>query len=207
MTISVEIVSSGFSNVGSVVSAFSTVRNVRVRVIGNARESENPNLMVLPGNGSFGSTSSKLVESELWELILRRHESFQPILGICLGMQLLGDSSEEARTGRGLGIIPGSSKRLNKSLVTPHIGWEQVEWQRQLTGETLPGGDYFFMHSYEFVPNNENAILATSEVGHGTVVSAVMSNSTIGVQFHPEKSSLIGMELLERVCGWANEQN
>ncbi len=126
-----------------------------------------------------------------------------PILGICLGMQLLFDRSEESPGARGLGLIPGDVLRFNGTVKIPHIGWNDVAPVRQsrLFPEARPGV-YYFVHSF-YVPENEMALALTT---HGvTFSSAIGRDNIFGVQFHPEKSQAEGLNLLGnllRVAVW-----
>ena len=124
-----------------------------------------------------------------------------PFLGICLGMQLLASQSTENSTQKGLDLIPGSVELLqpkNKERV-PHVGWNEVQFNKQ--GDSIlydiPNkSDFYFVHSYHFIPQDENHALAVTPYC-GQFVSMVRSNNIIGAQFHPEKSSTTGFQLLK----------
>ena len=204
-TTKIEIVKSGFSNVGSVLSAFSALESTNVSVISEASESKSPHLLILPGNGSFQAATLRLEESGIGDLALERHSKNLPLLGICLGMQLFGETSEESPGAVGLGIIPGSSSILPNVSSVPHVGWEEVLWSTGPDQPHFDEEDFYFMHSYEFVPTNESAVLGRSQVGRELICSSVMQGKTIGVQFHPEKSSRAGQRLLLGLQIWLNE--
>jgi glutamine amidotransferase len=201
----IEIVNLNVSNIGSVLSAFSEMESVEVKVIQSFSESKRPHLLVLPGNGSFKPATQRLNSSGIRDLALSRHSQEAPILGICLGMQLLGDASEEAPGILGLGLVPGSSRVLPRSGIVPHVGWETVNWKDDAKISNLDDTDFYFMHSFAFCPTQDSSELAHSNVGTERITSAVLEQKTLGLQFHPEKSSKAGQALLRQILIWANE--
>jgi glutamine amidotransferase len=125
-----------------------------------------------------------------------------PLLGICLGMQLLADYGYEGARTPGLGLLPGEVRYLERQEPTeriPHVGWNEVN-QQQPEHELFQGipdrADFYFVHSYHFIPANQEHVLATTPYC-GTIVSAVSSGLIFGTQFHPEKSSKNGLRLLQ----------
>ena len=126
-----------------------------------------------------------------------------PVLGICLGFQLLAEFSEEGNLA-GLGYIPGKVRRLNKALLpVPHTGWNSVEQKstHPLFKGIKNGRDFYFVHSYEMRVNQPEQILAATDYG-GEVICGVGFENIVGVQFHPEKSQKNGLQLLENFCRW-----
>jgi imidazole glycerol-phosphate synthase subunit HisH len=155
--------------------------------------------VVLPGVGAFGRCMEQLRESGLEPVVHEAVEAGKPFLGICIGMQMLFDSSEEAPGVKGLGIIPGEVRRLTVTTERlPHMGWNTVKIR---TGSNLFNGIedgtwLYFVHSYAPVPDDEAVIAATTEYG-GTVVAAVEQGPLWATQFHPEKSATFGLRLLK----------
>lgn len=198
---SVVIVDYGLGNIWSVRNAFEFV-GAKVSVSSRASEIAAAESLVLPGVGSFGSGMQNLrargLVDALDEAVLKRGAS---ILGICLGMQLLADGSEEAPGVEGLGWIPGQVMRFrDKSLRLPHMGFNAAV---PVGGESPyfrsgDGGapDFYFVHSYCFVPDDEAHVLARTGYG-GDFVSAVRKDNIVGVQFHPEKSQSNGLRLIQ----------
>jgi glutamine amidotransferase len=155
--------------------------------------------LVVPGVGAFPRAMRNLHELGLSELIVERAAAGAPVLGICLGMQVLFERSVEYEPTPGLGVITGEVTRLRTNgLRLPHIGWNRAEFTRSspLT-ESLPaGGAHFYhVHSLAARPADDDDVLATSEYGE-RFVTAVQRHSVFGVQFHPEKSSTHGLALL-----------
>lgn len=162
--------------------------------------------LVLPGVGAFGQASSRLQELGLDEAIKQSALAGKPFLGICLGYQLLFDSSEESPEALGLGLLKGQVRKLKPTTDArvPHIGWNAVQSVEcnpipGLTDEAL----FYFVHSFVPEPAEREAISAWSRHGE-TFVSGIMWRNMIGVQFHPEKSGKAGMELLK---GWISSRN
>lgn len=197
---SVLIVDYGLGNLWSVKNAFEFV-GAKVRVSANPAEVAAANCLVLPGVGSFGTGMQNLhtrgLVAALNEAVV---EKGAHIMGICLGMQLLADGSEEAPGVRGLGLISGQVMKFrDNSLRLPHMGFNAavpVGVDRNFF-QSADGGmlDFYFVHSYCFVPNNEAHVLTRTNYG-GEFVSAVQKGNITGVQFHPEKSQSNGLLLI-----------
>lgn len=158
--------------------------------------------VVLPGVGAFHEAMNSLGRSgfvgPLQELA---RGGRTPILGICLGMQLLADESEEHGLHKGLSLIPGRVTRLIESEIenkVPNIGWCQTAFQRRSVFMPDDAGSrtFYYVHSYHFVPRNAGAVAATIRLGSKEVVAAVEQGSVAGIQFHPEKSQDDGLDLL-----------
>jgi glutamine amidotransferase len=162
--------------------------------------------LVLPGVGAFPKAMRNLRELGLIELILARAHEGTPLLGICLGMQLLFDGSEELGTTPGLGLVGGEVTRLQAGgLRIPHIGWNEVRFERSsslLADLPEPGCPFYHVHSYAARPADRDAVVGTTEYGE-RFATIVGRGSVFGVQFHPEKSSVNGLRLLDdfvRIC-------
>jgi len=155
--------------------------------------------IILPGVGHFSATTI-LEQTGLRTAILLQVERGVPFLGVCVGMQWMFDSSEEAPTIPGLGLIPGKCERFPADVKSPHVGWNSLarnNGSRLFRG--IPSGSFvYFTHSYRAPV--VNATVARSEYG-GEFSAAVEQDHLYGVQFHPEKSGAIGLKLLENFCG------
>jgi glutamine amidotransferase len=158
--------------------------------------------LVLPGVGAFATVMRQLSQAnligQLREDVL---EDRKPFLGICLGMQILADVGNEFESCPGLGYIAGSDDEIDaraQGLPVPHMGWNQLEFTRQSTLfdgiEDSPS--FYFVHSYQFNPKEQSAIVATCEYG-GNITACVEQDNIFGVQFHPEKSQRAGLQLLK----------
>ena len=155
--------------------------------------------VVLPGVGAFGRCMEQLRESGLEPVVHEAVEAGKPFLGICVGMQMLFDASEEAPGTKGLGIVPGEVRRLTvTSERLPHMGWNTLTIRRgsKLFDGIGDGSWLYFVHSYAPVPADEAVTAATTEYG-GTVVAAIEQGRVWATQFHPEKSAANGLRLLK----------
>lgn len=166
--------------------------------------------VVLPGVGAFPQAMAELSRRGLAEVIQEISLSGTPLLGICLGMQLLFDESEEFGLTKGLGIIPGRVQPIEPSISgsfkvkIPHIGWTPIEpaagkcWKDTILGSNAPGDAVYFVHSHMSCPIHESARLAECIYAGRTIVAAIHSASVFGCQFHPEKSGETGLKILEK---------
>jgi imidazole glycerol-phosphate synthase subunit HisH len=164
--------------------------------------------LVVPGVGAFPTAMRNLNNLGLAELIREQASSARPLLGICLGMQLLFANSEELGSTPGLGLIPGEVRWLaTGGLRVPHIGWNEVRFERRsplLSGLPNDGCPFYHVHSLAAWPENEDDVVATSEYGQ-RFATMVEHGSVLGVQFHPEKSSTDGLRMLENFVGLCAE--
>jgi len=157
---------------------------------------------ILPGVGAFGDAMANLRASGLDAVVRAYAGSGKPLLGICLGMQLLFDESEEHGRHEGLGLLPGRVVRFAGSYKVPHMGWNELTWvqlESPLFREVAPGHVYF-VHSYHALPDRPEDLLAVTDYG-GPVTAIVGRDMLFGMQFHPEKSGEVGMALLDRFLG------
>lgn len=204
----VEVLDLGINNLRSLVLALKRAGADSVEVLQDANQSKVSNLIVLPGVGSFGAAIDELEKRSYRDLIETRAKSGASIMGICLGMQLLGRASEESPEAKGLGLVPGVSKLLPKEsgMRVPNVGWYSTENARpESPFQSLSSQrDFYFVHSYHFVPDNGADVLCHSAYGNSKFVSGIQRERVIGFQFHPEKSADVGGLLLEEVIRWAH---
>jgi glutamine amidotransferase len=198
LAVRVAVADYGAGNLRSVCSALERA-GARPSVTEDPREVESAGLAVIAGVGNTGAAATGLEERRLASALLARVRSGRPLLGICVGMQLLFGESEEG--GAGLGILPGRVERLRAARV-PHMGWNEL----RLTApsrllDELDGEDVYFAHSYACVPE---ATITVAEVGHdGAVVAAIEHGPVAGVQFHPERSGAAGARVLRNALAWS----
>jgi glutamine amidotransferase len=159
--------------------------------------------IILPGVGAFPEAMRRLAGLGLIEPIRERAAAGVPLLGICLGMQLLFESSDEHEGAAGLGLLPGSVSRLSApGLKVPHIGWNTVTFTRPsaLTEGLGEAAAFYHVHTYACLPREESDVVGRGDYG-GPFVSIVERGNVMGAQFHPEKSSSDGLALLRNFAG------
>ena len=159
--------------------------------------------LVLPGVGAFAMAMERIGELGLDEVVRERVDAGTPVLGICLGYQLLFESSTELGGATGLGLLEGTVDGLDApGLKVPHIGWEPVEWAKdsELTAGIADGTPFYFVHSFTPRPADESDVLGRAAHGE-TFACAIARPPVYGVQFHPEKSSAAGLALLANFAG------
>lgn len=193
----VSLVSYGLGNLGSVVNMLKRV-GAETRLVSTPDEIMASDRLLLPGIGAFDTGIGLLDKQGLAPAIKEFAASGKPVLGICLGMQLLLDGSEEGRL-TGLGLIPGTSKRFagQPHLRVPHMGWNIVTATHDdpLVAGLEPDSRFYFVHSYKVVPERDGDTLGTTTYGE-PFVSMIRSDNVMGAQYHPEKSHAFGMLVL-----------
>jgi len=193
----IALVDYGMGNRRSVQKAFEHVGG-RIRVTSDLGEIRRAPGIVLPGVGAFPRAMENLGELGLGEVLLERARAGVPLLGICLGMQLLFERSSELGGAAGLGLLPGHVDGLKTAgRRLPHIGWNVVRWRRgsSLTAGLPAGAAFYHVHSFVARPADAGEELGSAEYGE-SFASAVERDNVCGVQFHPEKSSRDGLRLL-----------
>ncbi len=201
MTTRIAILNYGMGNLRSVEKALEHV-GVIATITADATEVRGADGLILPGVGAFPRAMERIGEIGLDELIAERHEAGVPILGICLGLQLLFESTTELGGAAGLGLFEGSAAELEADgLKVPHIGWSPVRWERdsRLTEGIPSDTPFYFVHS--FAPRPASAELLGSAVYGARFACAAERGNVFGVQFHPEKSSAAGLRLLSNFAG------
>jgi glutamine amidotransferase len=202
--VSIALVDYGMGNRRSVEKALEHV-GARVRVTGDHDELRAAEGIVLPGVGAFPEGMRRLAELGLDDLLRERAASGVPLLGICLGMQLLFETSTEHRGAVGLGVLPGEVTYLDtRGRRLPHIGWNLVTMTRpaRLTDGLGDAAAFYHVHSLACRPADEADVVGTASYGE-TFASIVERGNVFGAQFHPEKSSRDGLALLRNFTGIA----
>jgi glutamine amidotransferase len=202
------VVDTGLGNVRSVEKALETAAHavgrtgIVVERTRNAERIRQADRLIVPGQGAFRDAAAALDRDGLRELLLERLRAGVPYLGICLGLQLLFETSDEAPGARGLGWFAGHVRRLHgePGLKIPHMGWNQLEADRPLPAPLEAAGGrgawVYFVHSYHAVPEDESLVIARSGYGRNQVTAAVARDNVLATQFHPEKSQRSGLALL-----------
>lgn len=197
----ITIINYGCGNIRAFLNVFTRL-NIPVTVATKPEQVNEATRIILPGVGAFDFVMQSFNKSGLREVVEKKViEDKSPVLGICAGMQILADSSEEG-TEKGLSWIPGKVRHFDFSRVPfktklPHMGWNEINPNGSLLfKDIIAGSRFYFVHSYFFEPMNDSYSLATSNYGI-EFSSAVANENIYGVQFHPEKSHLNGMKLLK----------
>lgn len=202
----VAIINYGMGNLSSVRRAFEDI-GAEAIIANHPSSLYEVNRVVLPGVGAFAEGMAHLNHGgwipALHDVVAHQHK---PLLGICLGMQMLATNGLEGGSSQGLGLIPGMVQKidiLGYKLRIPHVGWNEVHYKTEdVIFKGIPdSSDFYFVHSYAFAPEDDKHLIAT--VSYGLDVAAVIRNGHIfGCQFHPEKSSKAGRQLLKNFMGY-----
>ena len=186
----------GVGNLMSVSNAMHYL-GFETKITSDAKELELADSILLPGVGAFPDAADKLRGPGLDQVLIAESQK-KPILGICLGMQLLLERGEEVRPCEGLGFVKGSVRKINTALKLPHIGWNELHFQNDspLFRGIDEGAYVYFVHSFCAVAEDESQVIARTDYG-ASVVAAVQSGNVFGTQFHPEKSGEIGLAMLK----------
>lgn len=203
----VAVIDYGVGNLRSVQQGIEHVGGSIV-LTSDAKQIINADRVILPGVGAFHGAMQSLRERNLIKVINEVAEKSIPLLGICLGMQLLFDESEEFGINRGLGLIPGRvvaipAKNVSGSIQrVPHNGWNtlipsnQIRWNESILEGIKPNNSMYFVHSYMAQPSNSDSEIAFCEYGGYKICAAVAKDKIVGCQFHPEKSGELGLNIL-----------
>ena len=200
----IAIIDYGVGNLFSLSSSLKAVGADTV-ITGDPDKIKRADKLILPGVGAFGDAMNKLRADGLDRLIKNEAENGKPLLGICLGMQLLFDKSYEFGEYEGLGLIKGNvvpmEGRIPQKLKIPHIGWNALKIKKKIPAfsEIKDGDCVYFVHSF-FADDCEESVAATTEYGI-EITAAAANGNIVGCQFHPEKSGEIGLSILRAFCG------
>ncbi|WP_308637300.1 imidazole glycerol phosphate synthase subunit HisH [Paenibacillus silvisoli] len=192
----IAIIDYGMGNLHSVSKAVERL-GYEAFITADAKEIMDADGAILPGVGAFGDAMQNLRNTGLEEVTRFYAASGKPLLGICLGMQLLFSESEEYGQHQGLGLLPGSVIRFKGDFKVPHMGWNKLTFKQQSSPlfNGLEEGHVYFVHSFHAKPQREEDLLAVTDY-NGPVTAIVGRGSVYGMQFHPEKSGELGMSLL-----------
>lgn len=189
----------GAGNLRSVLNAFAAIGHP-AKLVAKPDDFEDIDTLVFPGQGAFGDSVRILKKNDLWSPLKQWLADNRPYLGICLGYQLLFESSEESPSVEGLGIVPGRVRKFSSDhgLKIPHMGWNEANWTPRAAalhvGMTNPCHVYF-VHSYYPEVQDENLVACTTDYG-AEFASGIIKPNLVAVQFHPEKSQATGLTLL-----------
>ena len=190
--------------VGNLFSLRSSLKSlgVEAKLVSNPEELKDSDRIILPGVGAFGDAVKKLRETKMFDALKEEARAGKPILGICLGMQLLLEKSLEFGVYEGLGLIKGEvrpiSEVIPEGLKIPHIGWNGLKFKPHPVFKDIKQGDcVYFVHS--FSAQNCPSVIATADYG-AELAAAVAEGNVIGCQFHPEKSGAVGLAILKSFC-------
>lgn len=195
----IAIIDYGVGNLFSLEQSFRAIGATAV-VTNDPEEIRKADKILLPGVGAFGDAAEKLRQSGLDKEVIAQANSGKPLLGICLGMQLLFEEGHEYGCHKGLGLIKGQVKPISevipKDLKIPHMGWNQLNFTKgsKLFSNIQDGDFVYFVHSY-YAADCEADTIATAEYG-APLTAAVEKGNVFGCQFHPEKSGTVGLEIL-----------
>jgi imidazole glycerol-phosphate synthase subunit HisH len=203
----IAVVDYGVNNLKSVVRAFEAGGHAAT-LTADPDEVRTADRVLVPGVGNFGQGTRNLAAGGLGEAVREVAEAGRPVMGICLGLQLLFETSEEAPEARGVGLLPGRVRRFVTTLHVPHVGWARVDLTEAGRGHAmlrpLFGAEpQFFYHVHSYHPSDlpADSVLGTGEYS-APFPTIVGRGSVIGAQFHPEKSQRAGLELLDAFARW-----
>ena len=206
--INISIIDYGMGNLSSIINIFSHFR-CNVRIASDYSEFKNSDAIILPGVGAFGQAMKNLnnlnLIDDLKKIIIDKQI---PTLGICLGMQLLADSSEENGFNQGLGLIPGRVEKIevSQNLNLPHVGWNSIFKKEDniLFNNISNQSCFYFVHSFQYICESKYVIATTDY--EKDIIAAIRLDNIFGVQFHPERSQSNGLKLIKNFLNLINER-
>ncbi|MBR4874253.1 MAG: imidazole glycerol phosphate synthase subunit HisH [Clostridia bacterium] len=199
----ISVIDYGVGNLYSLVSSLSAL-GIEAKITGDKEEIKNSDKIILPGVGAFSDAAARLRETGLDKVVIEEAKSGKPLMGICLGMQLLFEKSYEYGEHEGLGLIPGNVRPIKdvigEGLKIPHIGWNALNFpegkEKSAIFKYLKEGDFvYFVHSF-YCADCASYVTATAEYG-ADLTAAAENKNVFGCQFHPEKSGDVGLKILK----------
>jgi glutamine amidotransferase len=198
-------------NAGNITSVARALGNIGQKFVitDDTKKLEAASHVIFPGVGAAGEAMAYLKAKKLDAWLKSYFKTGKPLMGICLGTQIILNYSEENRT-ECIGLVAGSTKRFPEKLTSngetlkiPHMGWNKVAFRRShpVFQSVLPDAEFYFVHSYYPAPSDESAILGTTDYGI-TFCSVLAINNLVAMQFHPEKSGRPGLQILKNFCAW-----
>ncbi len=198
----VAIIDYGVGNLRSVEKAFA-VTGCEAIITGDENELRAAERLVLPGVGAFGACMKALRERRFDCIVREKVSEGTPLLGVCVGMQMLFEESDEFGSTAGLGLLGGRITRFGNDLIVPHVGWNRIyQRRRHLLFEGVPDESFcYFVHSFYCQPATKTVVAGETHYGE-RYASVVAEGNVCGVQFHPEKSQAVGLRLLRNFAGF-----
>jgi len=197
------VIDYGIGNVQSIVNVLNQFKDIEIILSDKKSDILGADGIILPGVGAYRKAMEELIRRELPDTLKKCILLKKPFLGICLGMQLLFDSSEEFGITNGLGFIKGKVKYFPNTIddKLPHISWNSIyrssiNWDKSIFKDIDSGDDFYFVHSCICKPENKNIILSETEYGGIEFCSAIQKDNIYGCQFHPEKSARNGIKVM-----------
>ncbi len=206
----ITIIDYGCGNILNLARAINFI-GFEAEVTHNEKNILNSSHVILPGVGAFGNAIEQLEKYNLRSVILEYAKSNKPLLGICLGMQILLTESYEFGVHKGLDLISGKiikiSNKNNKEIKIPHVGWNEIYpnnekkiWENKILKNNLIGKNFYFVHSFIAITKNPSSTIAVCNYSDISIPAVISSNNVFGCQFHPEKSEQNGLSVLKNFC-------
>jgi glutamine amidotransferase len=199
------IIDFGLGNLGSILNSFEDI-NCKAKILKSCEEIRTINHLILPGVGSFRVGMQNLIQNGWDKYIFEHTKKKKPLLGICLGMQLLFDWGTEDGGYKGLGYIKGKVDKMEiiEKRKLPHVGWNKLNFLKKhpIFKDVKEHVDYYFVHSYECISQNELNIISKTEYEKEFISCVSNGDSIVGTQFHPEKSPPNGLKILKNFSQW-----
>ena len=190
----------GLGNVASISNAVDS-QGVDVVQLTATEDMDHCTHLILPGVGHFSYGIECMKKSGFFRAIPKFIQSGRPVMGVCLGMQLLCSGSDEDKGVAGVDAFDGQFQKFSDDVRVPHMGWNEVTWQQDhpINENIKSGKDFYFVHSY--LLKSSSSVLSTTHY-HSDYVSSLAKNNVVGFQFHPEKSQKNGLAIIENFCWW-----
>lgn len=200
----IAIIDYGIGNLRSVEKAFAAT-GIQAVITADEKRVRQAAKLVLPGVGAFAKCMEELTLRGFDKVVRDCATDGTPILGVCVGMQLLFEESEEFGHAKGLGLLQGVVRRFGEELLVPQVGWNQIKQTRDhiLFNDVDDGSFCYFVHSYFCAPSDSDCVIGETEYG-GSYASVVAAGNVCGVQFHPEKSQKVGLQMLNNFANMSN---